>query len=1134
MLATNSSPKRRHKKKEVPFSFCYRRFEWIVVVCVLLCVAFCSTEEDESPRCKNRRRRLFRTSHYLQQPLQSDLTYARRRGADYTYDDALRHHHHQQQIPLDALRVDMKEALRIWSLDLYVLTGKASRVRRIMQRQREENKSWRLEDSLIGNPEVFRVATAVAEGNLPLLLSLRFPRHLLKDVVTMDEIGKRYSDIVSSPKSVRDYLRARAMAIWTAGGLILGFRRCNHLSPDPKFSQELQRLTRLCDSEVIEKVYVGGGQPPNKQKYSSIWMLSAALEILEAVQTNDQTVFKGSIKGFFPKARRRAPYRGRKGLHLILPGEDADNIDNDDDEGDDDDDKGSDGKGCYHLHQEEYTTSPHPPPLPTVNSVNNASTTTGTTDGNLSFREEHTKLEIALTNILSEEIWKSRALFEVQEMLGDPLSNLHDSICQNLRFAFDRVKVLQQVLNEKTKNNNKNNKKNITRKGIIAPSNSCDHHYDDDDNNSSSNDDNNNPSSSSSSSSSYFSPPHQGGGDGRCGGLKGLLEELELRICLEDMRRAIFYGESHHHPAAYNKRVKWCERKTGINVSLTGILGNRTKYQMEESSLPVALVHTTTTTTTTTASDKDIGMIELLPEVREAEEHLLDQPSYRGYDPKTAPKLNRLQTTTLLIKEEFLHEDIPVDNEGPPIFRMAILRKVLQSGNDWFLHAYALYRKASMEFDFEKYQAQVGGQLMLLCDTTKKNEYSRMVCRNLNMQFARSAFLVPLPLKWHLSRKYAESQIQNMNVNESVSIYSSLGLQEEAIACLLFLKDYVKAESLIRTQLQNNPTPMLYSMLGDATGNVSYYEHAFRISNGTYARPVFELGDRFAKQNNYTMALRCYRTALRIDKSNPSRWFDYGKICQAAGNNASAITAYRRCIAMEPEHLKAYTNLGVLQALIGNEREAVQTLKESLKYLETNPRMWENLILVSFKKRLYKDTIQGLLGAAINCGENFILNLAIPQRIVNEMKNNTRDGNGQLCQQYYRSLGHLFKEVAHLQENSTIFWNIYIEYLEANYRGPPDTQLLELALEKRYVSLLRGADYTQNMTDFSETLHSLAKLSECYINSGVYEKQLRTLELVKDFEESTIDKFGNTEIYEGVMMLQDRLRKLHLVTSDSE
>eukprot|EP00466_Bigelowiella_natans_P009573 jgi/Bigna1/81676/fgenesh1_pg.83_\ len=116
-------------------------------------------------------------------------------------------------IPLDALRVDMKEALRIWSLDLYVLTGKASRVRRIMQRQREENKSWRLEDSLIGNPEVFRVATAVAEGNLPLLLSLRFPRHLLKDVVTMDEIGKRYSDIVSSPKSVRDYLRARAMAV---------------------------------------------------------------------------------------------------------------------------------------------------------------------------------------------------------------------------------------------------------------------------------------------------------------------------------------------------------------------------------------------------------------------------------------------------------------------------------------------------------------------------------------------------------------------------------------------------------------------------------------------------------------------------------------------------------------------------------------------------------------------------------------------------------------------------------------------------------------------------------------------------------------------------------------------------------
>ncbi len=59
---------------------------------------------------------------------------------------------------------------------------------------------------------------------------------------------------------------------------------------------------------------------------------------------------------------------------------------------------------------------------------------------------------------------------------------------------------------------------------------------------------------------------------------------------------------------------------------------------------------------------------------------------------------------------------------------------------------------------------------------------------------------------------------------------------EEVIDCLRVMGKTTQAEATVRKQLQENPTPLLWCVLGDICFEDEYYLKAWELSGQRYAR----------------------------------------------------------------------------------------------------------------------------------------------------------------------------------------------------------------------------------------------------------------------------------------------------------
>jgi hypothetical protein len=62
-----------------------------------------------------------------------------------------------------------------------------------------------------------------------------------------------------------------------------------------------------------------------------------------------------------------------------------------------------------------------------------------------------------------------------------------------------------------------------------------------------------------------------------------------------------------------------------------------------------------------------------------------------------------------------------------------------------------------------------------------------------------------------------------------------------------------QAEEVVQTQLKTNPTPLMWCILGDLTGDESAYEKAWELSKHHFARAQRALGNAAAKRSDVRM-----------------------------------------------------------------------------------------------------------------------------------------------------------------------------------------------------------------------------------------------------------------------------------------
>jgi len=148
------------------------------------------------------------------------------------------------------------------------------------------------------------------------------------------------------------------------------------------------------------------------------------------------------------------------------------------------------------------------------------------------------------------------------------------------------------------------------------------------------------------------------------------------------------------------------------------------------------------------------------------------------------------------------------------------------------------------------------------------------------------------------------------------------------------------------------------------------------------------------------------------------------------------------------------------------------------------------------------------------------------------MKKNERDATDTPCQHYYPSLGHAYKALLKPCVNVTNFWGLYIKYLQCDYRGPPDSKVIQEAVEGQLRAQLLEPGFANNETQFLKSMGALAELAQNYINSGDIHKLRRALTLVRSMYYQSEENFKGSPAFENLEMVRTRLECMNLFSEE--
>lgn len=152
---------------------------------------------------------------------------------------------------------------------------------------------------------------------------------------------------------------------------------------------------------------------------------------------------------------------------------------------------------------------------------------------------------------------------------------------------------------------------------------------------------------------------------------------------------------------------------------------------------------------------------------------------------------------------------------------------------------------------------------------------------------------------------------------------------------------------------------------------LEYYEEAWSVSGGRFARAKRTLGRRLFDKGDYRAAIGHFTEALKVQPVNPQFWYLRGVAAMRLAPDASsasvtksdeplsevarndfnvAIESFLRCVEQQElsdEFAEAYANLGAVYTRLGLYPRAYNAFKEALRLNRDSWKIVENLMLTS-------------------------------------------------------------------------------------------------------------------------------------------------------------------------------------------
>ncbi|CAG8554868.1 12569_t:CDS:1 [Funneliformis mosseae] len=521
------------------------------------------------------------------------------------------------------------------------------------------------------------------------------------------------------------------------------------------------------------------------------------------------------------------------------------------------------------------------------------------------------------------------------------------------------------------------------------------------------------------------------------------------------------------------------QKSSQLQWKVTGALGKRTKFQTSD--------------------------ISQLLVVAKSKEEFPDESDSR----KKLPDNLRLNDDTLLEKIEFSNQNddvvdfdlqnqknlkiidqclllafcLNVKNTNPSHgitteLMVPYVSRVLENPNNWMVYTMALLLRSRLEKEKSRTVERSALQLQALVDQFPLE---------LSSAKERMAYFyqILLPSKWDMEKELAVQYLSIGVVRSALQIFERLEMWEDVINCYIMLEKEVEAKKIIHEQLKITPnSPKLYCLLGDVEKDPKHWEHAWEISGNRFARAMRSLGGYWYKREEYRKSIECYANALQINPLFENSWFVQGCAAMHVKEWETAIQAFSRTIAIDPENSEAWNNLASIFLKQKRKPDAYNSLQQGLRLNYDSWKIWTNYLYTAIDIGEFAEAIramQRVVDLRWEKEKDSCVDLQVLELLVNAVTQGIQDARQNSASQLAPRLEKLLTETItsritsnqHIWRLCAKFWFWKKEYDEA----------LEAYL-KAYRSVLRDPNLGNSYDVFEKVANAALEVVEAYQNFG--------------------------------------------------
>ncbi|XP_010252162.1 PREDICTED: tetratricopeptide repeat protein 27 homolog [Nelumbo nucifera] len=619
------------------------------------------------------------------------------------------------------------------------------------------------------------------------------------------------------------------------------------------------------------------------------------------------------------------------------------------------------------------------------------------------------------------------------------------------------------------------------------------------------------------------------------------------------------------------QHINTAEESSGLQLSVTGVLGFRTIHQVEAKAQMVLLANTSMPKSTDTypqISPESLGAsvsdetkasshshdtheasdILMVPKLLENEDLKADANGRAAAIPLEAIQQAVILARCLLIEKSARHDEMQAWEMAPFIEAIDA-----QQFKFFIIQCFC----DILRIRWESSRSRTKQRALMMMDELVQSVFNASPAAAQRIYFSYAVYIPTIPA---LRKEYGELLVSCGMIGEAITIFEDLELWDNLIYCYCLLKKKAAAVELIKTRLTEMPNdPRLWCSLGDVTNNDDCYRKALEVSNDRSARAKRSLARSAYNRGDYEASKVLWEYAMALNSLYPDGWFALGAAALKARDIEKAVKGFTHAVQLDPENGEAWNNIACLHMMKKKSKEAFIAFKEALKFRRNSWQLWENYSQVAVDIGNFGQALEATK-MVLDMTGNKRIDAKLLERIIVEMEERTSghflssasttdECNCQVQALPNNSIGHSVPELEYsesgmersretehllgllgkvLQQvvrsgSGEDLWGLYARW----HKIKGDLTMCAEALLKQ-VRAYQGADLWSNRERFKKFAHASWQLCKVYIEISSSTKSCRELIAAEMHLKNTVKlavSFSDTEEFRDLQTLLEEVKE---------